>query len=429
MRILVVGAYGLIGSYVTARLLAEGHEVLAAGRDIRRASRRWPQARWIKADLARMTAADWAPHLDGVEAVVNCAGALQDGPSDRLAAVHLEGVLAFAEACRASGVRRFIQVSALGVERAKGAFAETKRAADAALMAADLDWVVVRPGLVLAPAAHGGSALLRGLAAFPLAIPAVHAGRVVQAVSVDDLCACVAAAVRPGAPARVLATLSAADAPTLAGLLKALRAWLGLPAAPVIALPAPLGMAASWVADALGWLGWKSALRSAALGQLAQGVQGETSDGARRLGFVPRSLDQILAAWPSTIQDRWFARLYFLKPMAILILAAFWTLSGVIALVSLVQAAEQLGLAGFSPEAARATVEIGAAVDIALGLMVCVRRTAPLALKGMVLVSLAYLAGACFWRRDLWLDPLGPLLKVAPGAVLALMTLAVLEDR
>jgi hypothetical protein len=115
--------------------------------------------------------------------------------------------------------------------------------------------------------------------------------------------------------------------------------------------------------------------------------------------------------------------------MAILILAAFWTLSGVIALVSLVQAAEQLGLAGFSPEAARATVEIGAAVDIALGLMVCVRRTAPLALKGMVLVSLAYLAGACFWRRDLWLDPLGPLLKVAPGAVLALMTLAVLEDR
>jgi hypothetical protein len=47
----------------------------------------------------------------------------------------------------------------------------------------------------------------------------------------------------------------------------------------------------------------------------------------------------------------------------------------------------------------------------------------------MVLVSVAYIVGACLWRRDLWLDPLGPLLKVLPGAVLALMTLAVLEER
>ena len=429
MRILVVGAYGLIGSYVTARLLAEGHEVVAAGRDIRRAARQWPNVRGVEADLARMTAADWRPHLDGVEAVVNCAGALQDGPSDRLAAVHRDGLLALAGACRTSGVRRFVQVSALGVERTTAAFAETKRAADEALMATELDWVVIRPGLVLAPAAYGGSALLRGLAAFPLAIPAVHAGRTVQAVSVHDLADCVATAVGPEAPARVLAALSAADTPTLADVLKALRAWLGLPAAPVVALPAFLGAAASFVADAIDWLGWKSALRSAALGQLAQGVQGETSEGALELGFVPRTLDQVLASWPSTVQDRWFARLYVLKPLAILVLAAFWIGSGVIALVSLLQAAEQLGLAGFSPASARATVEIGAAIDIALGVLVGVRRTAPLALKGMVLVSLAYLAGACLWRRDLWLDPLGPLLKTLPGAILALVTLAVLEER
>lgn len=428
MRKLVVGAYGLIGSYVTARLLAEGHAVIAAGRDVSKAARRWPQARWIQVDLARMTAADWRPHLDAVDAVVNCAGALQDGPSDRLEAVR-DGTLALAEACRAAGLRRFVQVSALGVEHTDGAFAETKRAADEALMTMDLDWVVIRPGLVLAPAAYGGSALLRGLAALPFVMPAVHADQVVQAVSIDDLSACVVAAVRPDAPVGVLAILSAADAPTLADLLKALRAWLGLEPAPVIALPSPMGAAASLVADVLAWLGWKSALRSAALGQLARGVRGETSGGAVRLGFEPRTLDQILAAWPSTVQDRWFARLYFLKPLAILILAVFWTLSGVIALVSLLQAAEQLGLGGFSPAASRATVEIGAAVDIALGLMVCVRRTAPLALKGMVLVSLAYLAGACLWRRDLWFDPLGPLLKVLPGAVLALMTLAALEDR
>ncbi|MDB5643171.1 MAG: hypothetical protein JWN07_2488, partial [Hyphomicrobiales bacterium] len=35
MRILVVGAYGLIGSVVTARLLAGGCDVVGVGRDVR----------------------------------------------------------------------------------------------------------------------------------------------------------------------------------------------------------------------------------------------------------------------------------------------------------------------------------------------------------------------------------------------------------
>jgi uncharacterized protein YbjT (DUF2867 family) len=428
MRVLVVGAYGLIGSYVTARLLAEGHEVLAAGRDVRRARRRWPQAAWLEADLGRMTADDWRPHLDGVAAVVNCAGALQDGPSDRLAALQA-GVLQLAEACRTTGPRRFVHISSLGAERTRGSYAESKRIADEALMTFDLDWVVIRPGLVLAPGAYGGSALLRGLAALPLVIPATLADRVVQTVSTDDLSACVAAAVRPGAPARVLATLSAADAPTLAEVLKRLRAWLGLPPAPMIVMPTVLGAAASLVGDALAWLGWKSALRSALLEQLAQGVQGETSDGARMLGFEPRTLDQVLASWPSTVQDRWFSRLYFIKPLALVLLAIFWIGSGVIGLISLAQAAEQLGLAGFSAGAARGVVEAGAAVDIALGLMVCCRPTASFALKGMVAVTLAYVAGGTLWRPDLWFDPLGPLLKTIPAGVLALAALAMMDNR
>jgi uncharacterized protein YbjT (DUF2867 family) len=40
MRIAVIGAYGLIGSYVAARLLADGHEVIGIGRDITTAARR-----------------------------------------------------------------------------------------------------------------------------------------------------------------------------------------------------------------------------------------------------------------------------------------------------------------------------------------------------------------------------------------------------
>lgn len=118
-----------------------------------------------------------------------------------------------------------------------------------------------------------------------------------------------------------------------------------------------------------------------------------------------------------------------LLPLILAALCLFWIGTGVVALVSLLQAAEQLGLAGFGPVASRAAVEAFAAVAIILGLMACAPKTAPLALKGMVAVSLAYIVAGTLWRRDLWLDPLGPLLKMAPIAALSLAALAMLENR
>jgi uncharacterized protein YbjT (DUF2867 family) len=72
-------------------------------------------------------------------------------------------------ACEQAGVRRIVQVSAIGGDRHTAtAFSQTKLAGDTALMQRDLDWVILRPSVVLGPAAYGGSALFRGLAALPL---------------------------------------------------------------------------------------------------------------------------------------------------------------------------------------------------------------------------------------------------------------------
>jgi hypothetical protein len=120
-------------------------------------------------------------------------------------------------------------------------------------------------------------------------------------------------------------------------------------------------------------------------------------------------------------------RTAWLLPLTLGVLAVFWIGSGVINLISLAQAAEQLGLAGFGPRVSRAVVEAASAFDITLGVLVSIRRTAPLALKGMALFGLAYIVAGTIWRRDLWLDPLGPLLKMAPIAVLALAALAMLK--
>ena len=57
------------------------------------------------------------------------------------------------------------------------------------------------------------------------------------------------------------------------------------------------------------------------------------------------------------------------------------------------------------------------------------RRSAQVALLGMVAVSAAYLLGGTLLRPDLWADPLGPFVKILPGAVLALAALAILDER
>lgn len=429
MRILVIGAYGLIGGYLATRLVRDGHAVAGAGREVVVARRRMPYVKWIRADLARMDIGAWRAALAGVDAVVNCAGALQDGPRDDLHAVHVTGVMALADACAEAGVRRFVQISAAGIEGGASAFGRTKGEAEDALRRSGLDWVILRPGLVLAPAAYGGSALLRGLAAFPGCIPAAHADAVVQVVSVEDVAEAVARAVAPETSGRIAIDLVASQRTTLGQVLEALRAWLGVAPAPVWSIPPFMVRSGAKLADALAWLGWRSPMRTAAVAQLAGGVCGEAGDCERKLGFAPCALPDILAGWPSGAQERWFARLYFVKPLGLGVLAAFWMASGVIGIVDHAAAAAALTAAGFGVAPAQGVVLGGGMVDIALGALACHRRTAPGALRGMMLVSAAYLAGATLWRPDLWIDPLGPLVKVIPAAVLALAALAMMDER
>jgi uncharacterized protein YbjT (DUF2867 family) len=430
MRILVIGAYGLIGSYVTAALAAAGHEATGAGRDPDAARRRWPTLSWRKAELGVTPVETWRELLQGMDGVVNCAGALQDGVRDDLARVHVRGVEDLTKACEAEGVRRLVHVSAAGLgDGAMSAFARTKLEGEAALSRSGLDWVILRPGLVLAPGAYGGTALLRGLAAFPLAIPAAYAASRVQAVAVDDVARAVLAALVPDAPARVTVDLVAPHSTSLGELLLAARAWLGLKPAPLLPVPGALAGLTGLAADALAWLGWRSPMRSTSLAQLKAGVTGDPGPAEQLFGIRTKGLADMLQTWPSTVQERWFARLYFAKPVMLAALATFWTASGVIGLIRLDTAAGVLSSAGMPEGVARLAATAGGLADILLGLAVCVRPLAPWALKGMMALTLAYLAGASLWRPDLWSDPMGPLVKSAATMVLALAALAVMDER
>src|SRR5262249_5063218 len=154
-----VGATGLIGSAVATRLSAEGFEVLATWHNA--AGKYGKGLRWIKVDIAQATAQQWISHLRGVDSIVNCAGVLQDGYRESTHAVHHRGPVALFEACERAGVRRVVHFSAIGVDTEQPTeFSRSKAAGDVDLMGRNLDWVILRPSVIMGRSAYGGSALV-----------------------------------------------------------------------------------------------------------------------------------------------------------------------------------------------------------------------------------------------------------------------------
>lgn len=429
-RAIVLGAYGLIGARCCRALLDAGFDVTGIGRDPAAARQTGLPINWIFRDIAHTPAKIWQADLAGSDVVVNCAGALQDGLRDDLAAIHDGAIAAMTEALNGTSVR-FIQISAAGAAADAGTeFMRSKARGDARLMASGLDWVVLRPVLVIAPSAYGGTALLRAAAGFPLIFPRVLPDAPVQTVFVDDVADAVVMAAQGRIAPRTLAELTEPGRRSFAGTVLAFRNWLGLPPWRfVLNVPRPLLLAAARIADIAGWLGWRSPLRTSAVQSIEAGVTADPASWARAGGAPMRGLDQTLAAIPSTAQERWFSRMFLMLPLSIGVLAVFWAASGLIALAQPERTATVLSSRGVSYPIAMSIAVIGGLADLALGCALLIRRWTARAALGMAGLALVYLLGSLAIAPDLWTDPMGPMLKVLPSIPLALIVAALAAER
>jgi uncharacterized protein YbjT (DUF2867 family) len=430
LRVLVAGATGFIGSAVVARLRDDGHGVISVVRPGGASPRRLPAQETAALDIARATRPeDWLPHLAQVDAVVNCAGVLQDSPRDSTAGVHAEGIGALFAACERAGVRRVVHLSAIGIDReAPTAFSRTKLQGDEALMARDLDWVILRPSVVVGRAAYGGSALFRGLAALPLLPVAPETGPL-QIVQLDEVVRTVALFLQPGAPARVVLEIAGPQRLSMTEVVQAYRHWLGWPPARTFALPRVLASVMYRLGDLAGALGWRPPMRTTARREIVRGAVGETGEWTRLTGIAPRPLERALSGEGASVQERWFARLYFLKPLIFVILCAFWILTGLISLGPGFDIGRGLMEQGGAGPLAGPSVVAGALADIVVGSAMAFRRTARVALYGALGLSVFYLVAGTILLPSLWTEPLGPMLKIFPIMALHLVALGILEDR
>ncbi|WP_295227067.1 complex I NDUFA9 subunit family protein [uncultured Brevundimonas sp.] len=168
------GGSGFIGSQAVRALARRGWRIRVAVRNPVLAIEIQPlgdpgQIQFMRCDITNP--ADVAQAVRGADAVVNLVGVLHDAGGKRgFDAVHTEAARTIAEAAKAAGVERLVQISAIGADAASpSAYGRTKAQAEAAVRAVYPDAVLLRPSLVFG----AGDSFLNRFAAMATMAPAL----------------------------------------------------------------------------------------------------------------------------------------------------------------------------------------------------------------------------------------------------------------
>lgn len=195
----VFGGSGFVGGQVVRALAKAGHRVRVAVRNPNLAYRMRMlgdvgQIEVVQANVRNVPSV--ARAVDGAEAVVNLVGVLWESGRQKFQTLHVMGARTIAEQARAAGAARLVQVSALGADvNASSKYLRTKAEGEAAVRAAFLGAVVIRPSVVFGAEDKFFNKFGQMAALFP-ALPLIGGGETkFQPVYVGDVAAVVAKAV------------------------------------------------------------------------------------------------------------------------------------------------------------------------------------------------------------------------------------------
>jgi uncharacterized protein YbjT (DUF2867 family) len=280
MNVLLTGASGFIGGHLARALRAAGYVVI----EVRRDASANPSA--LQADFTRdLSARDWLPKLVGIDAVINAVGILRERGQQSFECIHKRAPQALFTSCVAAGVRRVVQISALGADRGMTRYFLSKRAADDYLATLPLAWTIVRPAMAFGPG--GSSARLFGMLAHLPLVPLPGRGEQrLQPIHIDDLTEAVVRILGDESTHRTRIELVGPQLLTLRELLVSLRAAMHLGPARFVSIPMSLVRVGARVAG----VSAMSPLDSETLSMLEAGTNGDPAATRWLLGREPRSV-------------------------------------------------------------------------------------------------------------------------------------------
>jgi uncharacterized protein YbjT (DUF2867 family) len=153
-RVAIIGAHGKVGQQLMRALYDNGDDFVGVARGEEHAEDIFRLGgEGVMLDLEKTDAGTLGAAIEGCDAVVFTAGAGPDSGVERKRTVDYGAAVLSIEAAKAAGIRRFVQVSAAGVDapadESRGeqwvAYVAAKRDADQALRESGLDWTILRP--------------------------------------------------------------------------------------------------------------------------------------------------------------------------------------------------------------------------------------------------------------------------------------------
>ncbi|CAG7856912.1 NADH dehydrogenase,E; NADH dehydrogenase [biofilm metagenome] len=184
MKILICGATGFVGRHLTESLSQAGHTIV---RGIRKPS----QPGDIAVDFTKDTNKEvWLPRLSGVDVVINAVGVLRDSEKQPMRLLLEQTPLALFAACQEAGVKRIVQVSALGIDQGvETPYFKYRREPERYLnsLSEPMRCLILRPSVIYGE--DGASAkLFRMQASLPVHFLPAGGKQKLQPVQIDDIC-------------------------------------------------------------------------------------------------------------------------------------------------------------------------------------------------------------------------------------------------
>jgi len=185
--ITVIGGTGFVGRYVVKRLAQAGYTIRVISRNPEAGAHLKTagdvgQIVLVSGNLAQPQSL--AGKIEDSYAIINLAGILFESGRQKFARIHAAGAEKLAQMAYSAGVPRFIHVSALGIDKARGShYARTKLLGEKAVLSAHPGAVVLRPSVMFGPEDN----FFNQFAAMPV-LPLIGGGRTkFQPVYVGDI--------------------------------------------------------------------------------------------------------------------------------------------------------------------------------------------------------------------------------------------------
>ena len=149
MRVAIIGGTGFVGSYLVDELIEQGHEVSLLVREgSEHKVRSSDSIRVVPGSINSSTSICDA--LAGCDAVIYCVGILREFPRQGITfeSTQFDGVASTVDAALATGVGRFVLMSANGVKIPGTRYQESKKRAEDLVIASGLKTTIFRPSVI-----------------------------------------------------------------------------------------------------------------------------------------------------------------------------------------------------------------------------------------------------------------------------------------